>query len=698
MKRKNNGLIYTLLAAVTLTALVSLGCSNSFTERQSAANPAAGNGRVTVLINGGDAEARTLLPHGNSFTRYGLVFTAEGKTPVETGSTGASKTVDLEVGEWTLTVTGYVEIAGTEYEAATGSAGFEVTAESRTAVNVSISSRISDAAPGYFTYEVAIPTGQNFSAAALSLISLADGSVLYDIDLLDGDTENPGTVELDAGYYLMKLSLTNEYESAVTMEAVHIHSYMETKAVYGETYDWQFESFVPVGGTLTVNTIAGHSITGADIKLYSDSNRLDLIKTMPADLTETGNPWITYISARYTEVYIGIEMEDGGSRTFTRMVGPFDVTDGGDEAVALAVTLGGSITVSLDSPANGSMSVTVNGEAAAAAVEGDTVVLTGTLDTGYVLKTGSPKVTYAGGTDIYPDWNDGFYTFIMAGADVTVHAVFEAFPFDASRDMKTAGNVYWIADSEVTWELWNTVHTWATDEARGEKRYTLSAGQAGSNSSGGNIHEPVTMVNWYDCVAWCNALTEWYNVHKISNLAMVYTYGGEPVRDSVGAAVLGPWSIGQNGNAKGFRLPSDTEWLSAALWQGGGYTYASGATAPYTDAAATDAVAWYYDSDYNAYNGDGTRKTQIVKKKNPNVLGLYDMSGNVWEWSFHLFHSYGGRVHGGSYLHAAFYLANEGVMTEGPSETEIWTSIDGYSYTAQSSAMNYIGFRLARSD
>lgn len=69
---------------------------------------------------------------------------------------------------------------------------------------------------------------------------------------------------------------------------------------------------------------------------------------------------------------------------------------------------------------------------------------------------------------------------------------------------------------------------------------------------------------------------------------------------------------------KTFRLPTEAEWEYAA--RGGnksnGYKY-SGSN-------SIDSVAWYKENSGNS--------THPVKQKNPNELGLYDMSGNVQEW------------------------------------------------------------------
>jgi formylglycine-generating enzyme required for sulfatase activity len=145
----------------------------------------------------------------------------------------------------------------------------------------------------------------------------------------------------------------------------------------------------------------------------------------------------------------------------------------------------------------------------------------------------------------------------------------------------------------------------------------LPAGQQGSNSSGTN--NPVTQVNWYDIVKWCNARSE-----KDSLKPVYYTDNAQTTVYQTGQLDLTPDAV--KWTANGYRLPTEAEWEFAA--RGGtssqGYTYSGSNT--------IDDVAWYSPPSGSA--------THTVGTKNANELGIYDMSGNVWECCWDLYGTY----------------------------------------------------------
>ena len=177
-----------------------------------------------------------------------------------------------------------------------------------------------------------------------------------------------------------------------------------------------------------------------------------------------------------------------------------------------------------------------------------------------------------------------------------------------------------------------------------------------------NPNNPVEQVSWYNAVEFCNkqsikaGFKPYYTINKNKR---------DPENKNRFDNIK--WTVTINKGSNGFRLPTSREFVYACR-------------------AGTNTSFYWGDKindDYCWYRGNSGFITHPVGQKKQNAWGLYDMSGNVFEWCFDWFDSSGyNRVsRGGSWLSNMEYVRAVSIYDLSPS----------YAYYS-------IGFRLARTE
>ena len=133
---------------------------------------------------------------------------------------------------------------------------------------------------------------------------------------------------------------------------------------------------------------------------------------------------------------------------------------------------------------------------------------------------------------------------------------------------------------------------------------------------------PVERVSWWDALEFCNKLSEKYGLKPVYDLSQ--RKNGILKINQLNDKSKYP-DIADFKKTEGFRLPTEVEWEWFAR---GGEVAIQDRTFNYNYSGSNnlDEVAWH--------NGNSENRTHNVGTKKPNQLGLYDCSGNIYEWCY----------------------------------------------------------------
>ena len=197
-------------------------------------------------------------------------------------------------------------------------------------------------------------------------------------------------------------------------------------------------------------------------------------------------------------------------------------------------------------------------------------------------------------------------------------------------------------------------------------------------------NKPVESITWWQALEYCNKLSEKYGLEPVYDLSK--SEQGILMIKELGGEIVYP-DVANFKNTEGFRLPTEVEWEWFAR---GGQIAIEQGTFDYTYSGNNNIneVAWFKENSGS--------QTHDVGLKKPNQLGLYDCTGNVWEWCYDTTESI---EVGKNYIYKAFDSSNIYRRLKGSSwydNAELCAVLYRFNRKAVEESFINVGLRIVR--